>query len=100
MQLGNAACDVHKARVEHLLGDGGEGAGCGTGSLAFISGLDAVLGLGLVPGMLLVVTGLDKSPFVTQREHGFSLKHFLLYLISLGQQCHAFQKSLRCSGAV
>lgn len=55
MQLGNAACDVHKARLEHLLGDGGEGAGCGTGSLAFISGLDAVLGLGLVPGMLLVV---------------------------------------------
>lgn len=53
MQLGNAACDVHKARLEHLLGDGGEGAGCGTGSLAFISGLDA--GLGLVPGMLLVV---------------------------------------------
>lgn len=76
----------------------GERAGCGTGSLAFISSLDAVLGL--VPGMLLVVTGLDKSPFVTQREHGFSLKHFLLYLISLGQQCHAFQKSLRCSGAV
>lgn len=98
MQLGNAACDVHKARVEHLLGDLGEGAGCGMGSLAFISGLDA--GLGLVPGMLLVVTGLDKSPFVTQREHSFSLKHFLLYLISLGRQCHAFQKSLRCSGAV
>lgn len=94
MQLGNAACDLHEARLEHLLGDEGGGAGCGTGPLALISGLDAVLVLGLVPGMLLVVTGLDKSPFVIQREYSFSLKHFLFGYLGPPLACISEEPSM------